>query len=239
MIDLVGRERETARLAAALAAGRNGVVSGKFGSGRTALVRHLAETSAGRLRFAFCDFAEPPRNAWAALAAELVPERRPSRAKRRVGSKTLRARVLEAPLAGGPPVVVVLDDVGRLTPARLDVVRRLSVHDRFQLLAIVEGHLPAADRRRLLAWLAPVERLRLGPLPQPVVRDFFARVSAERGLGWGPEKIAAVASGTGGHPLSMRLALEREVERARERTPARGRRGQHHPCDRHEGEATE
>lgn len=210
MTEVVGREREAARLAAALADGRNVVLSGKYGSGRTALVRHVAETSFGRLRFAFCDLAAPPREAWAALAAALVPERRRASASRRGGFRTLRARVLGAPLSDGPPPVVVLDDVGRLTPARLDLVRRLSVTDRFRFVAIVERHLPEAERARLLTCLAPVERLRLGPLPLPAVRDFLARASAERGLGWGPERIAAVATGTGGHPLSMRLALERD-----------------------------
>ncbi len=217
MIRLVGRENEEARVAEALAAGRNVVLSGKYGSGRTALVRHLAATCAGRFRFVFCDFSAPPRETWAALAAGLVPERRRKALGRRPGSRALRARVLGAPMTDGPPAVVVLDDVGRLTPARLDVVRRLTVSDRFRFVAIVEGHLPAAERKHLLACLAPLERLRLGPLPQGAVRDFLARAAAERGLAWSPEKVAAMARGTGGHPLSMRLALDRIADRAPDR----------------------
>ncbi len=222
-MELVGREHEEARLATALAAGRNVVVSGKYGSGRTALVRRVAETCAGRFRFAFCDFSAPPREVWAALAAELVPERPRKGPSRPRPSRALRARVLGAlgalgaPMADGPSAVAVLDDVGRLTPARLDVVRSLALIDRFRLVAIVEGHLPAVERSRLLACLAPLERLRLGPLPQPAVRDFLARAAAERGLGWSEKRIAAVASGTAGHPLSMRLVLERALERALER----------------------
>jgi len=45
-----------------------------------------------------------------------------------------------------------------------------------------------------------------------VVRRFLARASARRGLGWSAEKIAALASGTAGHPLAMRLAVERGDE---------------------------
>jgi hypothetical protein len=213
MTELVGREREEALLASALAAGRNVVLSGKYGSGRTALVRHVAETAVGRFRFAFCDFSAPPRETWAVLAAELVPERRRKAPSRQSSSRALRARVLGAPLAEGPPPVVVLDDVGRLTPARLDVVRRLAVTGCFRFVAIVEAHLPGAQRAHLLACLAPLERLRLGPLTQPAVREFLARAAAARGLDWTPEKVEAVARGTAGHPLSMRLALDREQAR--------------------------
>lgn len=215
MIDLVGREKEGTRVVAALAAGRNVVVSGKYGSGRTALVRHLARTCAGQLRFVFCDFSAPPRETWATLAEALVPpQRRVVTKGRRGGYRTLRARVLGAPLAAGPPPVVVLDDVGRLTPARHDLVRRLTVSGRFRLVAILERHLPASEHARLLACLAPLERVDLGPLPQPAVRDFLARAAAVRGLAWTSEKIAAVAWGTGGYPLSMRLALEKEGGRS-------------------------
>jgi hypothetical protein len=213
MIELVGREREEARLASALGAGRNAVVSGKYGSGRTALVRHLAGTCAGRFRFALCDFSAPPRDTWATLAAAFLPAKRGKTSIRQTGYRTLRARVLGASLGDGPPAVVVLDDVGRVTPARLDLVRRLSVTDRFLFVAVVERHLPDAERKHLLACLAPCERLRLGPLSQPAVRGFLARASAARGLSWTPEKIEAVARGTGGYPLSMRLALERREER--------------------------
>jgi hypothetical protein len=213
MIELVGREREEARLASALGRGRNAVVSGKYGSGRTALVRHLAKTCEGEFRFAFCDFSAPPRATWAALAAAFVPGKRREASIRQTSYRTLRAQVLGTSLGEGPPAVVVLDDVRRVTPARFDLVHRLTVTDRFLFVAIVEPHLPDAERRRLLACLAPIERLRLGPLSQPAVRDFLARASAERDLSWTPEKIEAVARGTGGYPLSMRLALERGEER--------------------------
>jgi len=229
MIDLVGREQEEARLAAALAAGKNVVVSGKYGSGRTALVRHLAETSAGRFRFAFCDFSAPPRETWAVLAAEVAPDRRRKASGRRrpASSRALRARVLGAPRADGPPTVVVLDDVGRLTPARLDALRRLTVTDRFRFVAIIEGHLPAAEREHLLACLAPLERLPLGPLSQPAVRDFLTRAAVARGLGWTAERVEVVARGTAGNSLAMRLALDRGPERGLDRDRDRdgGRRG--------------
>jgi len=150
-MELVGREREQARITAALAAGRNAVLSGRYGSGRTALVRRVAEVSAGRFHFVFVDFSAPPREAWAALAAELAPPpRRPGRG-RSAGWRTLRAQVLHGQPADGPRPVVVLDDVGRLTPARLDLVRQLSLADRFRFVAIVEGFLPTADRAQLLS----------------------------------------------------------------------------------------
>jgi MoxR-like ATPase len=214
-VEVVGRERELARIVAALEAGRSAVLTGPYGSGRTTLARRVAEVAAPRFRFAFVDLSAPPRQAWAALAAALAPERRRRGALAGgEGVLSLRARVLQAPAQEGTTPVVVLDDVWRLTPPRLDVVHRLALADRFRFVAILEDFLPDADRARLLGVLAPVVRVRLRPLPPSVVRRFLARAAARRRLGWSADRVRAVAAGTAGHPLAMRLALERgEVER--------------------------
>lgn len=215
-MNLVGRDRELARIAEALGSGRNIALSGRFGSGRTTLIRHLAETSGCRFRFLFVDFSAPPREAWGVLAAELLPADEPAYKRRGGGYRVARARVLSATVTEEPAPVVVVDNIGRLTAPRLDFVRRLTVAQSFHFVAILEKALPATDRERLLGWLAPVERLRLGPLPMKVVRRFLAHASAQRGLVWSPERVAAVALATAGHPLAMRLVIEgRGAERRR------------------------
>jgi len=216
-VRFVGREREQARILRTLERGRNLAVSGKFGSGRTTLLRYTSKTCVDRFRFVFVDFSQPPRATWEALAHWASGARHHSKGKGkrvRIGYRTLRAQALRG-APDGPPAVVVLDNVERVTAARLDVVKRIRTAACYQLIAVLEGHLPDYERQALLRWLAPLDFLRLGPLPDSEVRKLVSEVARDLELAWSNDKVAAVASGTGGHPLALRLALERAAEEAR------------------------
>ena len=69
----VGREKETAAILKALDRGENIIVSGKFGIGRTSLIRHAASISQCRLHFVFADFALSANKACERLIDELLP----------------------------------------------------------------------------------------------------------------------------------------------------------------------
>jgi hypothetical protein len=219
-VPFVGRERETARLAAALAAGRNVILSGRFGMGRTSLALHLGEVARDRWQVVRVDFSQTPAAMCAALEAALPPSpRRRRRPRARPSYLAQRARVTRYAAAAAPHVVLALDDVGRLTSARFDFLRRLVLAERYRFIAIVEGHLPALDRSRLAAWLAPAARVHLDPLPLTDCRRFFAALAASRSLAWDSARLDALARAAAGYPLLLQELARRELGRAAARQP--------------------
>ncbi|HEY6321836.1 MAG TPA: AAA family ATPase, partial [Thermoanaerobaculia bacterium] len=132
-LPFVGREQETAALAAALAAGLNVVVEGKYGMGRTALLRQVEAALGRAYRFAFADGDLTPAaicEQWLAALAG-AKRRRPER------YLAVRAALLRVPLADPRPHVLVLDNLCRLTPPKADLIRRLASCGRFRLAAIL------------------------------------------------------------------------------------------------------
>jgi type II secretory pathway predicted ATPase ExeA len=215
----VGREREIEAIAAALADGLHVVVAGRYGMGRTALLRRVAARLMPGSRCAFASFELTPAGICGQLLADLAgqaglggpPRRRP---ERRRSHLAVRAALLRAPLADPRPHVLVLDDLGRLSPPKLDLVRRFSACGRFRLAAIVEPFLAAPQRLRLDAWLEPACRVTLGPLEPAAARLFFARLAAAHRLPWSAAAIDGLARASCGHPRRMRELANRELARA-------------------------
>ncbi len=206
----VGRDRETAALRRALLSGRNVLLSGKYGIGRTTLLRHLGSRWPGELCVCFADFSRTPAVACRALAAQLLP------APRRPGRRPPRYGALLAALAGvrpgrGPRPVLALDDVARLTPAKLQLVRRLAGNPSWRIVVIVERFLPRSELVRLLAWLHPVDRIALDRLDGEHGREYFRRVAEQGKLGWDEDRVAALARRCGGYPLEMALTADRAL----------------------------
>jgi len=210
----VGRARETAALRLAFTSGRNVLLSGKYGIGRTALLRQLADLCSAELRVCFADFSSTPAAACRQLAPQLLPVPR-RKARRPPRYSELLAALAKATLASKPRAVIVLDDVERITPAKLQLVRLLAGNPSWRIVAIVERFLPRPELVLLLAWLYPVDRIALGYLDLEQGREYFRRVAEQGRLGWSEERILALARRCGGYPLEMRIAAERALEAAR------------------------
>ena len=216
-MEFVGREREIARIVAALAAGTNVVLSGKFGMGRTSLVRQVAANSNGRWQFIFADLSRPPAAVCRQLASQL---RRPRRLQRRLEEapyRKARRRLLDAAREAVLQVVFVLDDVARMTPAKWEFVSLLTGMPRLRVVVVVESFLPESDVMRLRTWLYPSIRLQLGRLPATRSQEFFERVSTRIGLGWSRDQIRGLAVRGGGFPLAMVEAAAEAVTRRKGR----------------------
>lgn len=197
---LVGREKEAALVRDAVSAGRHVVVTGKFGMGKTALSRHVAELVGPAHPFLFASFSVGPARICEVLVSQLPASRRTKAPRKsgRVSYLSLRARLVVA-RRKGPTPVVVLDDVFRVTAPKAALVRTLALGG-IPLILLVDTGLPERDRKRLLAWLEPSERLHLGPLSQAASADLLERLAKRQGRRCSVEQIESLARASGGYP---------------------------------------
>jgi len=187
----VGRTRELRQIRAALDAGRNVVLTGRFGSGRTTLVRQLA-ANLPTYRFVFMDASAPQRVIRAAL-------------RERRASAGIDDVLADAPL------VLVLDDVARVTSPRLRLLREIVRAGHPRLVAIVDRAVSSEDVTRLRAVLNAASLIAVGPLDSRATEQYFAEAVERLGIGWSRDEIRSVARSTLGWPLIMRATLENTV----------------------------
>jgi hypothetical protein len=182
MTPFVGRSRELSRLRKLLDARRNIVLTGAFGSGRTALVRRLADVSAGAYRFVFAD-----------------------------GNSTRREidrRIRTAAACGSARVVGVLDDVAAVTTPRLRFLREQVRSEHASWLVIVERSVDATALERLRAALGAAALVRLGPLGQAAAERLVREGLRVRRIEWDETSLRAFARTAHGHALTLRMAVE-------------------------------
>ncbi len=219
-VTFVGRERERALLRNALDAGQGVVLRGRYGLGRTALVRAVADELGPAWRFVIVDFREPPARVCAQFAAMLlVPPRR--RSQTPATYRGMRCWLAKGRRVPGTPVLV-LDDIGRLTPAKWRLLRFLSSLPRLRIVAIVEPFFPAREIMRLRVALYPSVELELHRLPLEASMRFFADASARYGLGWSDERVRLLATSRGGYPLEMTETVARARKELAARLPLLG-----------------
>ncbi len=212
----VGREREVSRIVRELTNGRNAVVSGPFGIGRTALVRRVAEQMGAGWRFVMLDFSRTPAELCSALAAAL---RTGGPHARRAPRSFVAARA--AVLAFEPRGrrhVLVFDNVAAVTAPKLALLRRLAATGRYRFVAVAEPTLGDNELFELRACLVPAPVIVLSRLTAAATRSYFARLSEELGLGWSEDEIAGLAAISGGYPLVMVEAASRARARAEHAT---------------------
>jgi hypothetical protein len=199
----VGRVKESRRIRSVLAAGHNLVLTGPFGIGRTALLRHLAMQLNDDWRFVFLDGSQTPAKLLRKLIQEWAPKRPGTSRQAATAWKAERRRLATLRSPDPRPVVIVLDDVAKVTRPQLDLVRWLKDDGRFRVIVVTERFLPEDGQRRLRARLYPAPLLTLGPLPPSTARRFFEAWSDQYGLDWGPDRIHGLTLATHGYPLGM------------------------------------
>ena len=188
----VGRTSELRLLARLLDEGRSIVLTGVYGSGRTALLHQLAGKERYR-KFIFWN------------------SRDSQRALRITIEKLCAVRTGRNRPADRTPPVVVLDDVARITAQRLRSLRDLVRGTRCQIIVIVESCVSNGDLTRLRAALEAARLVCLGPLTRNATERYFALAAREQTLGWNLDAIRSTARSTHGHPLIMRATLEAAV----------------------------
>lgn len=208
----VGRQQELVRICKDLERGDNVIVCGKYGIGRTSLLKHLAEINQNRWRFIFVDFSQPGSVVCRDLFGQLFPKLSDKRRGEYLPYKATRFQIAHLELDDNRQHVLVLDNIAQLSAQKLNLVQYLAWEKRFRLVASTESFLPAKQFQRLRTRLSPASVVTLDHLSVYSARKFFSYYSERYEFGWTAAQINSKATTTGGYPLGMREAVAREIK---------------------------
>ena len=212
MMYFCGREKEISEIIGALKKGKHVVVTGKYGIGKTVLIKHLSGITKQKWHFVFTDFSKSPSNVCNDILWQLSPKKQPKYRQKYIKYKTARSLVAELTLEDKRQPVIVLDNISKLSHQKLAFIQYVTFSKRLLFIAIAEGFLPENDLFQLRACLLPSHLLTLGNLGTKNTLEFFRHVSRKNNLNWTEKHIRMLAEVTGGYPLGMKEFIEQELE---------------------------
>jgi hypothetical protein len=208
----VGRENEASHIIRELQQGNNVVLVGKYGIGRTSLIKHLASTFLNEWRIVFVDFSQTPGKMSEKLMKELGLAARFKQTGKKMGYKSMRYRIANVESPKRKKTVIVFDNVAKLTPQKIIFLRYLILEKHFQFIAIVESFLPKKDLLSLKAQLLPAATICLSNLKDKAVLNFLRSYSDKYNLNWSDVYIHSLAVLAGGYPLGMMEMIRNKKE---------------------------
>jgi hypothetical protein len=210
-MDFVGRKREIAAVMRLLAQGRNVVVTGRFGVGRSRLAKHISKLHSDTWQFLFADFSKPASRSCNDLIHQLMPQQGSFRRNRYTRLMHAKDIILRKKLNAHLPRVVVLDNISKISHQKLAFIQGMRFDGELLFIAIAESFLSEGDLFRLRAVLYPSDLLLLHNLSKAETITFFRNVSNSKRLGWTEKLIQTLAASSEGYPLLMEERLQREI----------------------------
>lgn len=199
----VGRKVETDHIIRELHKGKNIIVGGKFGIGRTSLIKKISSMMEDERKFIFVDFSQTPGKMSEKLMKELGLSSRFKKSGRKMGYKSMRYRIATVRSSLKNKPVIVFDNIAKLTPQKIIFLRNLIEENHFQFIAIVENFLPENDLMLLRTQFFPVEKIILQHLKSEEVVSFIRLHSGKYRLNWSDDYIRSLSALTGGYPLGV------------------------------------
>ena len=213
-MNFIGRKREIAAVIKSLKQNRNVVVTGRYGVGRSCLVKHISRLCSKSWQFLFADFSKTAARSCNDMVSQLASGQSRSQRHRymrlRRAKDIIRGRNVPAEF----PRVVVLDNIGKISNKKLAFIRDMRFDSDLLFIAITESFLPEADLFRLRATLYPSDLLHLHNLKRTETAAYFRKVSQKKRLGWSEHFIQMLAASAGGYALMMNEMAQREAEPA-------------------------
>ena len=210
----VGREKEIRLIIKALKRGNNVILTGKYGIGRTSLIRNIADTTRNRWRFIFVDFSQTPGRVCRLLIDELLPKSKGKTRGEILGYKSNRFRISNLDFADRKQHVLVLDNIAKLSAQKLDLIRYLAMAKRFRFVAIVENFMRGDDLFVLRARLSNAMLINIPHLSIEAAREYFRHSSGQHHFHWTESQINHLAEMTGGYPVGMKEVVTRKLARS-------------------------
>jgi len=209
----VGREKETKAVVRALEDGKNVILKGSYGIGRTALARHVAEVIGEEWVFHFIDFSRTPREMCQALALGLKKKSKGRKRRKPMPYKSERYRILHGDIGDEKRHVIVFDNAAKLTRAKVSMLRRFAEERRFQTITIVERFIKKGDEVFLRALTASSVVVDVGYLDRMESWLLVRELVDKKHLSWDERRIRTHADSTGGYPLGIVDYLARTTEK--------------------------
>ena len=207
----VGRVEEINRVIKLIEQNNNIIVTGKYGIGRTSLIRHVADITQDRWRFIFVDFSPTPAKACQDMLSQLLSE------KQFAGRKNKKYKYNRFLIENLKPedqrqLVITLDNIAKLSHQKLALIRNLVWCKRFRLVVITETFLLEKDLFLLRKELIPVEIITIKNLSQLNSEKLLQQFSEKYHFRWGGRQIKIFAQITQGYPLGIREFMTRKLE---------------------------
>lgn len=206
----IGRKVETDRIIKKLCQGKNIIIGGKFGIGRTSLVKKISEIMADKRKFIFVDFSQTPGKMSEKLMRELGLSRRFKKTGRKMGYKSMRYRIATVRSSIKNKPVIVFDNIAKLTSQKIIFLRNLIEENRFQFIAIVEHFLPANDLMLLKVQFFPTETVTLHHFNVSEIKNLLQTYSNQYRLNWSDDYIRHMVTLANGYPLGLTEMLKKK-----------------------------
>ena len=207
----VGREKETKKIMQALDRGNNVVLMGKYGIGRTSLIKHIEALTKERWRFLLLDFSQTPGKVTTQLLVELLPEKRKGK-DHYIRYKSGRFLIVNKELKDKRKHILVFDNIAKLTAQKLQLIRYLILESKFQYIAIAESFLPKEDLFLLRAALLPAEMIMLPYLSEESTKKLLCHFADKYSFHWSEQRLYMLVSATRGYPPAVHEVIKRELD---------------------------
>lgn len=164
--------------------GKNIILSGKFGIGRTSLIKEIAKSQDKERKFIFVDFGQTPLKMSENIIKESGILKRLKNQENKMGYKALRYRIANAKLSKKRMPIIVFDNIAKVTAQKTMFLRHLILEQNFQFIAIVEHFLPWKDLFDLKALFMPYTDLTLHNLKtndvEILLRHYYKQYQVDR-----------------------------------------------------------
>ncbi len=193
---------EKKKIIDALNDGKNIILGGKFGIGRTSLIQEIARILADERKFAFVDFSQTPGKMSEKIMKELAISRKLQQGEK-MGYKSMRYRIANMKLSKRCNPVIVFDNIAKVTVQKKIFLRHLILEQNFQFIAIVENFLPGDNLFEIKTQLMPTVTLILSHLKKDDVKNLLSMYAKKHNINYSENYIYNLATLSNGYPLGI------------------------------------
>lgn len=207
----VGRRSEKKKIIKALNHGKNIILTGKYGMGRTYLIKEIAKAFSEERKFIFVDFSLTPGQMSERLIKALGIPRRLKNQGNKMSYKSMRYRIASTNTSKQHRPVIVFDNIAKITVQKKIFLRHLILEQHFQFIAIAENFLSQKDLFDLMAQLMPATTLKLRHLKNEDVKKLLSIYNKQYHFSWTDSHIHNLAAMSDGYPLELAEMFGKQI----------------------------